>query len=68
MKRNRPASRNQPMPRKQSAVARVERATMTTMVANIASPLAEDMLAATALPIVTNAAAGAKLGTDKVPL
>ena len=41
---------------------------MATMVANTASSLAEDICAATALPMASNAIAGAKFGMDTVPL
>ena len=41
---------------------------MTTTVANSTSSLAEDMFAATMLPIADSATASAKLGMDTVPL
>ena len=68
MKRDRLARRNHPTSPNKSAVVRAERAMITTMVANTASSGAAVILAATPPPTPNNAAAGAKWGTDMVPL
>ena len=68
MKRDRFAKRNHPTNPNKSPVARAERPMMTTMVANTASSGAAAILAATPPPTPNSAAAGAKWGTDMVPL